>query len=207
MGPIEKKPYLPIFSDLTIDVIADSAGDIHKFFYLWMNGIINFFDIPSENASYDNFGEIRVPGLVGSGKHPYTIEYKDNYTVDMEIRMFGDDQASRSDIKDIKIVKAFPVSIGEIQYNWNNINELVRFPVTFNFVHWKYNVEDPSFGFSVPKAEQSSSNFNFIYNLLIQLYPAAQALELATKRPQQVQDVLSIVNAGRTSLSPITRYF
>lgn len=196
IGPVEKKPYLPIFSDMTIDIIADSFGDIHRFFYMWMNGISNFFELPNENAPFDQYG--------ASSKHPFTMEYKDNYTTSLQIRTFSDSQEI---LCDVELMGAYPISIGEIQYNWNNQNELVRFPVTFTYVHWRYDYVSSKFGFNVFKQEQSKSNFDFVYNMLIQLYPAAQALQLATRRPQQVQDVLNIVNAGRTGLSPITRYF
>jgi hypothetical protein len=196
VGPIEKKPYLPIFNDMTIDFIADNNGDIHKFFYMWLNSIVNFTDLPREGGSKDQFGT--------SSKDPFAVEFKDDYAIPVTIRTYSDFQKK---LVDVTLENAFPVSIGEIQYNWNDENQLVRFPVTFSYTHWKYNIDDPDFKFASPKAEESKLNNDIIYQLLIKAYPAAQALELALRRPQQIQDVLNIVNAGRTGLSPITRYF
>lgn len=196
IGPLEKKPYLPIFNDITVDFIADNNGDIHKFFYMWMNGIINFLDLPREGGRRDQFGL--------SQKDPFTIEFKDDYSIPLTIRTFSDFQKQ---LVEVVLEGAYPISIGEIQYNWNDESQLVRFPVTFTFTHWRYNIDAPEFQFATPSAEQSKLNGDIIYNLLIKAYPAAQALELAFRRPQQVQDVLNIVNAGRTSLSPLTRYF
>lgn len=196
IGPLEKKPYLPLFTDISIDFIGDSRGNIHKFFYLWMNSIVNFFELPTENAKRDRFGS--------SSKHPFTLEYKQNYSTKIALRMFSDNQEK---ITDVFLENAFPITLSEIQYDWGTESQLVRFTVGFSFTHWRYNIQEKDFGFQIPQVEKSSSNFDYIYNFLIQLYPAAQALELASQKPQQVQDVLNIVNAGKTGLSPITRYF
>jgi hypothetical protein len=161
-----------------------------------MNSIVNFFELPTENSKKDSFGT--------SSKAPFTLEYKKNYTSKIVISLFNDTQGKSSEVI---LENAFPITLSEIQYDWGSESQLVRFTVGFNFTHWTYNIQDPSFGFSIPQVEKSSANFDFIYNTLIQLYPAAQALELASRRPQQVQDVLNIVNAGKTGLSPITRYF
>lgn len=202
IGPIEKKPYLPLFTDVSIDFIGDNSGNIHKFFYLWMNSIVNFFELPAENSKKDSFGGTSL--VSQSNKSPFTLEYKQNYATNITLRMFSDNQEKTSDII---LENAFPITLSEIQYDWGSENQLVRFTVGFTFTHWTYNISDPSFGFQIPQVEKSSANFDFIYNFLIQLYPAAQAIELASRRPQQVQDVLNIVNAGKTGLSPITRYF
>lgn len=196
VGPFEKKPYLPTFADINIDFIGDSQGNIHKYFYMWLNSMVNFFEVPAENAKKDKFGN--------SSKNPFALEYKDNYKTRITILTFDENQKKMCEIY---LHNAFPVSVGEIQYNWSDENQLVRFPVSFNYTHWTYNIDSENFGFSAPQVETSRAGFDFVYNFLIQLYPAAQALELATRRPQQIQDVLNIVNAGKTGLSPITRYF
>lgn len=198
VGPFEKKPYLPTFTDVTIDFIGDSEGNIHKFFYLWMNSICNFFELPAANASQDFFQG------VAASKSPFALEFKDNYRTRISLLTFNENQEK---LTNIYLENAFPVSIGEIQYDWSNESQLVRFPVTFSFTHWTYDITDPNFGFSVPQVKRSDFNLNLVYNFLIQLYPAAQAVELATKRPRQIQDVVRIVNGGKSGLSPITRYF
>jgi len=196
VGPVEKKPYLPLFTDINIDFIGDSEGDIHKFFYIWMNGIINFTDLPRNGGRKDLYGS--------SSKDPFAIEFKDEYKTTLVMRTFNDMQ---EELTEIRLFNCFPVSLGEIQYNWGDENTLVRFPVSFNFTHWAYNQEDPKFRFSAPQVDVSKNNVDLVYQFLINAYPAAQAIELATRRPQQVQDVVNIVNAGRTRLSPITSYF
>lgn len=196
VGPMEKKPYMPMFQDITLDFIGDSNGNLHKMFYIWMNGVVNFQKDPVENASRDLYGS--------SSKHPYALEYKDNYKTVIVVRTFNDNQELLSDIQ---LHDAYPVSIGEIQYNWADENSLVRIPVTFTYTRWSYDTENPKFGLVGGGIETSSSGFDFVYKALSQIYPAAQAIELATRRPSQIQDVLKIVNAGKSGLSPITRYF
>lgn len=196
VGPLEKKPYLPLFTDITVDFIGDSEGDIHKFFYIWMNGIINFTDLPKNGGRKDSYGT--------ASKDPFAVEFKDNYKTDLKIRTFNDMQEA---LTEITLHNSFPVSLGEIQYNWGDENTLVRFPVTFNFTHWTYDQTDSRFRFSSPQVDVSKNNADLVYQFLINAYPAAQAIELATRRPQQVQDVVNIVNAGRSRLSPITTYF
>jgi hypothetical protein len=199
IGPVEKKPYLTIFNDITVDFIADSSGNIHKLFYMWMNSIINFTDLPRQGGKRDSFA-----GNTSTGKDPFTVEFKDEYKTRIVLRTFDEQQQL---LADIFLENAFPVSLGEIQYNWNNESQLVRFPVTFNFTHWTYDLQSANFGFVPPRAENSNNQTNWVYQLLINYYPAIQALELASRKPQQVQDVLNIVNAGQTNLSPLTRYF
>lgn len=196
VGPVEKKPYLPTFADIPVEFIGDSNGNIHKFFYLWMNGIVNFLDLPRENANSDKFGT--------SSKKPFALEYKDNYKTTLRIRTFNDNQES---LADIILENAFPVSMSEIQYNWNDESQLVRFTVNFTYTHWKYDVESSKFNFAPPGKEREKSGFDLIYNFLTKIYPAAQAIELATRKPRQIQDISKIVNAGKTGLSPITKYY
>lgn len=193
VGSIEKKPYLPLFTDINIDFIGDSDGNIHKFFYMWMNSIINFTELPKQGAKKDTFS-----------KDPFAVAFKEEYITTIELKTFNDMQ---EELAVIRLFDCFPTALGEIQYNWGDENTLVRFPVSFNFTHWSYNIQDPKFAFVSPRADVSKNNSDLVYQFLINAYPAAQAIELAARRPRQVEDVLNIVNAGKTRLSPITTYF
>lgn len=184
VGPIERKPYLPIFTDQTFSFINDSDGLIHKFFYLWMNGIIGFDELPRGNSADDVFGKL-----------PFEVEYKQNYAVTIDIYVYNEVQAS---VGVLKLFNAYPTFIGDIQRNWADTDQLVRFPVTFTFSHWAYE-ELPS---NLTPQEVARKPMSQNMALISGVAQAAQMLQVVSsiKRPQNVNDVLNVINTGNTLL-------
>ena len=184
VGPIERKPYLPIFTDQQFTFINDSQSLIHKFFYLWMNGIVGYDALPQGGAARDIFN-----------KFPYEVEYKDQYTTTIDMYIYNEVQ---NKVGVLKLENAYPLFLGDIQRGWADTDQLVRFPVTFTYSHWRYddlsNNLDPE-AFIVPTARKNLS----LSQSLMKYAAVIQTLS-STKRPQNVNDILNIVNSGSTIL-------
>lgn len=185
VGPIEKMPHTASFNDLNISFIGDARGVIHQFFYAWMRGIVGFHDVPRQGYANDDL----------YGRHPFEVGYRSDYGTILQIITYDEIQEK---IGTIKLYNAYPVAVGEIARSWDSINDLVRIPVTFTFTHWVYadqlNIQltEPS---RVTLAEQNSS----LLTNVMQGMTALQAIS-SIKRPQNVNDIISTVNAGSTLL-------
>ena len=184
IGPIERKPYVPIFLDYNINFIGDSDGVIHKFFYYWLNSIINYTALPTGETDKDVFS-----------KGPFEVEYKDNYKTDISIYTFNEVQQKAGVII---LYNAYPFSMGEIARNWADENTLVRIPVQFTYSHWAYEEVDLTL-----RSESASSRR---VGLFEQVYKAATIIQSVTslKKPQNVNDIINVVNTGRTILGSIS---
>jgi len=122
-GVIEKKPYVPIFTDLEVVFRSDAKGDIYTFFQTWMKMIINF----------DGRGSINSVNGVLPGQALYEVAYKENYMSTVVINLMDNNGSER-----IKIVltEAYPIFLGEIPLAWQAVNDYVKIPVVFTFKDW-----------------------------------------------------------------------
>jgi hypothetical protein len=186
VGSIEKKPYLPIFNDSSVSFIGDSDGVIHKFFYTWLSSMIGFFDQPRGNAESDVFG-----------KFPFEVEYKDEYKTTIDIATYNEIQ---NEVGVIKLYNAYPIFLGEIQRNWGDTDQLVRFPVTFTYSHWTYD-KLIDLQLRQPTRKTPSQDMT-LFNNIIKSATALQALT-SLKKPRNVQDIINITNAGSTLIRSI----
>ena len=184
IGPLERKPYLPIFTDQQFSFINDSNSLIHKFFYLWMNGIVGFDALPRGNVVKDIFK-----------KYPYEVEYKDQYKTTIDMYIYNEVQ-NKAGV--IKFENAYPIFLGDIQHGWADSSQMVRFPVTFTYSHWRYEdlpdtLDPQAFVSKVPGRNLSLAQNIMRYASVIQTISS-------TKRPQNVNDILNVVNSGSTIL-------
>lgn len=184
VGPLEKKPFSAGFSDANISFIGDARGVIHQFFYAWMNSIVNTENMPHAGASTNAFGS-----------NPFEVAYREDYRTTIDIIVYDEIQQK---IGTVKLYNAYPIFLGEIQRDWSGINDLVRIPVTFTYSHWAYDgyldmqLREPD---RTTLASQNSSLFDNIVK-------GASVLQTIStiKRPQNVNDVLNVVNSGSTLL-------
>lgn len=185
VGPMEKLPHTATFGDMQISFIGDARGVIHQFFYAWMRGIVGFHDVPRYGPSNDEL----------YGRSPYEVGYRYDYSTTISIITYDEIQEK---IGTIKLYNAYPTAIGEIGRSWDSVNDLVRIPVSFSFTHWNYadqlNIQlvEPS---RTTLAEQNTS----LLSSVIQGMTALQAIT-AIKRPQNVNDIINVVNTGSTLL-------
>lgn len=185
VGPVERKPYTPIFTDLNMTFIGDSDGALHKFFYLWMNSIINYTQLPQGNSGTFNKA------------FPFEVNYKDDYKVNsIDIYTYNEAQFK---VGVLKLYNAYPIFLGEVQRNWADTDQIVRMPVTFTYSHWSYSDEDITSIVEPVMLGQKRDNSLSLAQSILKTGSILQALS-ATKRPQNINDVLNIVNTGSTLL-------
>ena len=127
IGPSEKKPFNATFSDIGISFIADKNGDLYSFFYSWMNYIFNFSPGSNNNAPNKN--------TQNSGLASYELTYKNYYASDIEIIIYDD--SGENPVQIFRLLKAFPISLSEIDLSWSNRSSLMRLNVNFTYKEWK----------------------------------------------------------------------
>lgn len=126
MGVNQKMAHNAQFTDIGMSFIADREGTIYRYFYSWLNQIIDF----NGTANY-------------SGVPSYTVGYKDDYVTDIYIYVF--DQ-SGTIAKTVTIMDAFPTSINEINLDWNSNNTAMKINVNFTYRDWMVDNVNTAFG-------------------------------------------------------------
>lgn len=124
-GVIEKKPYVPIFTDINIVFRSDNKGYLYTFFQTWMKMIINFdgrYPIDSVNG-------------ILPGQAMYEIAYKEDYMAQIEIHVLDQHDPEKAPIQ-IMLTEAYPIFLGEIPLDWQAINSYVKIPIRFTFRDW-----------------------------------------------------------------------
>ena len=186
VGPVEKLPHTVTFTDVNVSFIGDARGVIHQFFYAWMKSIIGFHDVPRQGAATDTLYK---------KYQPYEIGYRQDYSTNVDIITYDEIQEK---IGTVRLYNAYPIAIGEIGRSWDSVNDLVRIPVTFTFTHWNY-VDELNVKLVEPnRSSLAQQNSSLISNLITGM-SAIQAIS-AIKRPQNVNDILNVVNTGSTLL-------
>lgn len=187
VGQVEKKPYSAVFVDTSMNFIVDGGGDIHAFFYNWINSIVRF-----------DKGMTEIP----TGLEPYEVEYKyapggsqRNYSTDISI--FTLDEANRS-IVEIKLIDAYPIFMGDMSLGWANTNDYAKLPVTFTYTRWT-SERTPLTG--IEKGPGASP-----LQKLLSLGSAVQSLA-AIRKPTGVGDLLNIVNNSSSAVRGIKQLF
>lgn len=116
IGPIEKYPTNVNFTENTITFIDDAQNTVWKYMYDWMNVIFQY----SNKNRLNRFGS-------------YTLEYKENYAVDIKIAVFGNDGKQ---VSSIVLVEAFPTALDDVSLSWSTNSSLFRVSARFSFKTW-----------------------------------------------------------------------
>jgi hypothetical protein len=122
-GVIEKKPYVPIFTDINMVFRSDSKGELYQFFQTWMKMIINFDGRHSINT---------VSGVLPS-QAMYEVAYKTSYMSTVLINL--SDNQGKEQLR-IALTEAYPIFLGEIPLAWQAVNDYVKIPIKFTFKDW-----------------------------------------------------------------------
>jgi hypothetical protein len=127
-GPVEKKPYAPIFNDISVSFLVDGQGELYKFFYTWMNRIVS-------SDQFVNGNTVSANGLA-----PFEVEFKDDYKCQMMISTF--DEAGNG-VLSSQIVDAIPISISD---------QIMKLQVTFTYFQHILNTDqsEPVSGYKKP---------------------------------------------------------
>jgi hypothetical protein len=124
-GATELIPYAPIFEDVTLNFIVDKNAKTHKFFFDWMNSIVN---LRSEGQTRLNVGANQTSA--------FEVGYKNNYTTSLNITMFretGTSKDANHAAMTATLYRAFPKTLPSFELNWGSENEVLKLPVQFAY--------------------------------------------------------------------------
>jgi hypothetical protein len=124
-GAIETKPTIPRFNHLECTFICDRQTDVLEFFHEWIRVAVNYDFGDSINSISTSIG--------GHGAVPYEIGYKEEYAVDMFLKIY--DELGQQQ-KHIRFREAYPTMVGDIPLSWGRKDELMKIPVSFTFFDW-----------------------------------------------------------------------
>ena len=183
-GPTEKKPHGVVYQDVTFNYILDTSYNQHRFFYTWMDGIVSHSTGKPTDGTVNRF-EMSA----------YEVAYKSRYATTIYIHYFDDrfDGGGELQPRFAKLEQAFPIFIGDIQYNWSGIDTLIRLPVTFTYQTWDtFSPDDVT-----ADLEVVGNNGLGLFGSLLKVGTAIQALS-NLKSPRNIQDVVNLTNVTRT---------
>jgi hypothetical protein len=108
-GPIYTIPYGSNFTDVTCVHIIDRKSLVHKEFFKWATGIVNW-------------------------KQKHQVQYLEKYaSSDMTIKTY-DNQGNLS--ATYKLREAFPVNIDQLSLSWLSNDDYAKLTVTYKFTDW-----------------------------------------------------------------------
>jgi hypothetical protein len=132
-GPMEKRPFAPTFTNLSMNFRGDANGWIWTFLNSWMRCAIDFESRGDLNST---IGPIK-------NQYPYELGYKydpqngEGYATDTTLTMYDD-----TGTQQIQVVlrEAYPVFVADVPVAWANRSDYVRIPVTLTFFDWYNNL-------------------------------------------------------------------
>ena len=119
-GHTEKRPTKIEISDISLTFISDGRAAIWTFFQQWIKLIYNY-DLSS--------GLLKTNGVT-TNMNAMDISYKTDYAVDIEIFVFSE---TGDQLLSIMLREAYPHSLGDVQLNWADTNNIAKIPVSFTF--------------------------------------------------------------------------
>lgn len=134
-GPTEKKPFGPMFSDLTCVFLGDAQGHINKFFQTWMTCMVNkdMRDGVEYGPGQAPSGTIKAHGIGSRPIDQFEVAYKIDYATTIEVITFAD-YGARSNRA--VLLEAYPVRVEDAQLNWGEKVNILPVQVTFSFLTW-----------------------------------------------------------------------
>lgn len=179
-GPVEKKPYAPVFVDTTLTFFCDNSGLIQRFFYYWMNSIVKY------NTLINGGSASNVP--TKQNMNPFEVGFKDDYATDITITTIDE---SGKDVTVVKLIDAYPVFMGDVPLSWADSDSISRLPITFTYFNYQItNFGDANFAMETGTPNKPGGD------LLGTLQKTASAVQIlsALKKPNNVADVTNVIN-------------
>ena len=168
VGPTEKIPYSMATNNISLQLIGDGKGEIYKFFYNWLQGIV--------------YGDGDVPtGATKNGMDPYEVEYKDQYATTMDIITY-DENANK--ILQYTLTDIFPVNIADVALNWSDSSSM-QISVQFEFLQSRLITAN-----DIDSGSPSNIQGLSAFQKAIKIATAVQAIA-SLRKPTGIQDALS----------------
>lgn len=136
IGPVQYRPYAPLFSrEITINFIVDRGGILADLFYVWMRTAVNYTS-QSYNVgapiSYNKASTFEV-SYPAEYQVPLTIKVKDNLITGVDK---NNKPTTPSHILKYNLYNAYPVSVMDMRVSYGAQDQLLTLPVSFNYYHW-----------------------------------------------------------------------
>lgn len=168
-GPQDHVAYGSSVNDITLNFIGDGKGEIYRFFYRWMQGIVRSdYEVPSNKTGFN-------------GLAPFEVEFKENYQTVVDIKTYNE---SGDTILHYQLTNAFPKSLPDVSLNWSE-SSMMQFSVTFTYLQARLVNADTPVRLSPNNIEGLSS-----LQKLVKIGTAVQTIA-SLKRPRGVQDAIS----------------
>ncbi len=129
-GATEKKPYNPIFTDISLSFRGDGDGNVLRFFQTWMKSILNFEFRDGVNTSD---GDKTTPQYPWEVAYKYDPKNNTGYATNVVIHVYSDDGA---EVYQVTLRQAFPILVGDQSLSWASNNEYMKIPVIMTFFDW-----------------------------------------------------------------------
>lgn len=163
----------------TITFIGDGQAEIYKFFYKWMQGIVNSdTHISSTSPNYN-------------GLMPGQVAFKDEYASTINITVFNE---NHQPIIEYEMIEAFPRNLPDLQLSWSDENGIMTFPVNFEYTQARLTNAETAFNPETVKFKLSP------LQKLAKISTAVTAIS-TLRSPRNIQDAL---NVARTSKNVFT---
>lgn len=128
-GPQEYIPYNVGYRPINFTFIIDEGSIVQTFFLRWMNSIVNFNNKDGNNLS----GTVNHAGTVFG---TYEVGFKDDYSTNIDITVY---KTSGEVASTVKLYRAFPISISDIQLAWGDNDQIAKLVVPITFKDFEYN--------------------------------------------------------------------
>lgn len=115
-GPIESNPYGVNFDDILMTFIMDNNGDVYKYFYDWMNAIVNF-----ESAGQSVL------------QKAFEVGFKDNYVADLIVNLLD---SNLKTVLSATVFRAFPKHLPPFDLAADATNDFVKLTIPFSYTDY-----------------------------------------------------------------------
>jgi len=140
-GAAESMPYGTVFDDITLSFIVDAKSEVHRFFYKWVNTIVNFHS-QGQSKLRESLGPVR-------GMKTYEVGYKKNFTTDLTITVYDGVNTRTVEngqnvylvqgkrVMEVKVYNAFPKLLPSLDMSWGSNDEIVRLQIPFSYTDFE----------------------------------------------------------------------
>ena len=174
-GPIERRPDLPIYTELPLTVFSTGDGRTFRFFHRWMQNIIN---VGMTNVA-DNQSS--------KGAFQYETYYQTNYKTQVDIIHYNDteDEIIRYTLND-----AFPTTIADTPVSWAQSDQLLELNLSLSFRTWFSTAYSPAEITNNPRDGGGSMTFLQTLGSIGTIVNTLDNL----RSPRNIQDALQTIN-------------
>jgi len=179
-GPIERRPDVPIYTEVPMTVYSTGDGRAFRFFHRWMENVINVgLTNKADNQST-------------KGAYQFETFYSDNYLTNIDIIHYNEteDEIIRYTLND-----AYPTTIADTPVGWNTTDQILELNVSFTFRTWYSTAFSPAAITFNPRDAGGSLSFLQALGTLGSIANTLSNLQ----RPRNIQDALQTINQVSTA--------